>query len=129
MVLPATINSDESLARYLTQSNQYSLSTCSVKPKAFEPPPNLCLSVFRIDGLAIEDVWQIGQEQVINRMVQDRNLYGMADIKAEKVRDLNLSIDADNNPPRHASIVGWPQKKSKQKLITQELAANSKLVL
>jgi len=129
MVLASTVNSNESLARYLTQSNHFSTATHSVKPKAFDPPPNLRLSVFRIDNLAIEDVWQIGQEHVINIMPQPRNLYGYADIKADKAQDLNLDIDADNNPPRHASIVGWPEDKSERKLIAQELAANSKLIL
>lgn len=129
MVLPNAVDASESLVRYLTQSNHYNLPTYSVKPKAFEPPANLRLSVFRVDGLTIEDVWQIGQEKVVNKMPQPRTLHGFADIKARAVADLSLAIDPDNEPPRHASIVGWPEDKSKKKLVAQQLAASSKLVL
>jgi hypothetical protein len=100
-----------------------------VKPKAFEPPSSLRLSVFRTDGLSIEEVWAIGQSNVVNMMSEPRNLHGIADIKASAIRDVDLDIDPDNTPPRHACIVGWPEDKSKQMLIQLELAAKAKLVL
>ncbi|PIU22971.1 MAG: hypothetical protein CO103_06150 [Chloroflexi bacterium CG_4_9_14_3_um_filter_45_9] len=129
MELPNEVNANESLARYLTHSNHYHVPTSSVKPKAFEPPADLRLSVFRIDGLTIEDVWRIGQLKMINSMPQPRTLHGVADIKASAVQDLNLTVDPDNNPLRHASIVGWPEDKSERKSITQQLAARAKLIL
>lgn len=100
-----------------------------MKPKAFEPPPDLRLSVFRIDGLTIEEVWENGQLNVVNKMSEPRNLHGIADIKASAIQDIHLDIDPDNNPPRHASIVGWPDEKSERMLIAQELATRAKLVL
>jgi hypothetical protein len=128
--LPSTVSPHESLARYLTQSNHFRLQDHSVKPKAFEPPSStLRLSVFRIDGLSIEEVWQIGQSNVVDRMNEPRNLYGIADIRVSGVRDVDLDIHPDNTPPRHACIVGWPEDKSKQILIQLELAAKAKLVL
>ncbi len=35
----------------------------------------------------------------------------------------------NESPPRHADILGWPKEKDAQKLIAQELAAESTLVL
>jgi hypothetical protein len=128
--LPSTVSPHESLARYLTQSNHYRLQDHSVKPKAFEPPSStLRLSVFRMDGLSIEEVWAIGQSNVVDRMSEPRSLHGLADIKASAIRDVDLQIDPDNVPRRHACIVGWPEDKSKQILIQLELAAKAKLVL
>jgi hypothetical protein len=130
MQLPAMVNDDEPLARYLTHSDYYNVSTDSVKPKAFEPlSRDLCLSIFRIDDLNIKQVLQLGQDEVINKTRQPLTLYGFADIKAKSVTDLNLSIEPDNIPPRHACIVGWPEEKFQRKSIAQQLAASSKLVL
>lgn len=127
--LTSTVGPHEPLARYLTQSKHYRLQDHSVKPKAFEPPSDLRLSVFRIDGLTIEEVWETGLANVIARMSEPRNLYGIADIKASASRDVGLDIDPDNTPQRHACVVGWPEDKSKQMLIQHELAAKAKLVL
>lgn len=129
MQLPSSLRGSESLARYLTQSNHFNLRTYSVRPKAFDPPPNLRLSVFRIDGLSAQEIWTNGQINVINRMPQPRPLYGFANIKVLEVQATSLTVDPDDNPPRHASIVGWPQDKSERILLTQELASKAKLVL
>lgn len=122
MDLPGKVSPSESLARYLTHQNHYSSLNNAVKPAAFQPPPSLRLSVFRIDELTLEEVWEIGQVNVVN-------IYGFADIKASAVYEKNLDTDPDNNPPRHADIVGWPQEKSERKLIAQELAAKATLRL
>ena len=130
MKLPSKVSPSESLARYLTHKNHYSPLNNSVRPAAFQPPPNLRLSVFRIDGLMLKEVWEIGQVDVINAMTPPKkNLRGFADIKASAVYEKNLDVDPDNNPPRHADIVGWPQEKSERKLIAQELAARATLRL
>ncbi len=129
MQLPSSLRGSESLARYLTQSNHFNLNTYSVRPRAFDPPPNLCLSVFRIDSLSAQEIWTNGQINVINRMLQPHPLYGFANIKVSEVQATSLTVDPDDNPPRHASIMGWPQDKSERILMTQELASKAKLVL
>lgn len=132
MRLPSTLSGSESLARYLTQSNHYNLQTYSVMPRAFEPPSDLRLSVFRINGLSDLEVWKNGQVNVIDKMPQPRPLYGFADIKVLEVQATNLTVDPDDTPPRHACIVGWPEgesNKSKRKLLAQELASKAKLRL
>ena len=132
MRLPSTLSGGESLARYLTHRNHYNELTSSVMPGAFDPPPDLRLSVFRIDGLSDLEVWENGQVNVIDRMLQPRSLYGFADIKVVEVQATSLTVDPDNTPPRHACIVGWPEgesNKSKRKLLAQELASKAKLKL
>jgi len=93
------------------------------------PPPDLRLSVFRTDGLTLEKVWEIGNREVINFMAQPKELYGVADIKVSQVKKVNLEVDPNDNPPRHANIIGWPPEKPRQMLIATELAAAAKLVL
>ncbi len=129
MVLPSIVNPNESLARYLNEKRGYfSTDRNSVLPRAFMPPPNLRLSVFRIDGLKLDEVWEIGQKKVIDVLPQPKTLYGMADIKASKVREFGLEIEPSNTPPRHADICAWPEK-AEHKSIAQQLAAEAKLVL
>ncbi len=130
MDLPSKVSPSESLARYLTQHNHYSTSKNVVKPSAFQPPSNLRLSVFRIDGLILEEVWEIGRVNVVSTMpLPKENVYGFANIIASAVCEMDLDVDPDNNPPRHADIVGWPQEKSERMLIAQELAARATLRL
>lgn len=95
-----------------------------MKPRAFDPPENLRLSVFRTDGLTIEEVWAIGQAHLY-----PRHIYGSANIKVSEVEDLDLLVDPDNSPPRHACIVGWPEDRAAQKSIAQQLAAIATLRL
>lgn len=130
MKLPSKVSPSESLARYLTHKNHYSPLHNSVRPAAFQPPSTLRLSVFRIAGLTLKEVWEIGEVDVINAMHPPRkNLHGFADIKAAVVYEKSLDVDPDNNPPRHADIVGWPEEKSERNLIAQELAARATLRL
>ena len=91
----------------------------AVRPKAFMPPPNLRLSVFRIEGLSREAVWSIGEREVIGAMPQPRTLYGVGDVKVSVCRGLNLEVECDDKPPGHADVVGWPgpEEKAKQKIL------------
>ncbi len=129
MVLPSIVNPNESLARFINEKRGYfSTERNSVLPRTFMPPPDLRLSVFRIDGLKLDEVWEIGQREVIDVLPQPKTLYGMADIKASKVREFDLEIEPSNTPPRHADVYGWPEK-AKHKSVAQQLAAEAKLIL
>jgi len=92
------------------------------------PPPNLCLSVYRIDGLKLDEIWDAGQK-VILAMPERKTLYGVADIKARIVEREKLEIEPDKLPCRHANIVGWPENDARQLSIAQKLAAEAKLIL
>jgi hypothetical protein len=127
--VPKEIDGQETIARYLTSKRWYSREKNVVKPQAFMPPPDLRLSVFRIDNLLEPEIWKIGFKKVIGNMNQPRNLHGRADIQALNILQINLQINPDNTPPRHANIVGWPELKEERKSIAQELAAKASLML
>lgn len=123
------VKDNEPLARYILSSNQFSRINNIVKPSAFMPAPNLQLSVFRIKGLDISAIWEIGEKEVVSRIKPIKKLYGMAKIFSISVVSAGLKIDPDNIPPRHANIIGWPQEKHNQKMIAIELASKALLML
>lgn len=129
MQLSNVVSPTESLGRYMTDDNYFSRSRNEVKFKAFMPPRDLRLSVFRIDGLTTEEIWEMGHRRVILAMKQPRQLYGVAEIKAASVTRVNLNIVPDPLPDRHANIVGWPTDQARHLSIAQQLAAEAQLKL
>lgn len=123
------VSKDEPIARYLTSSNSFSRKNNRVKHNAFLPPINMKLSVFLIKDLTESKIWEIGQKEVVNKIIPRKNLYGRADIKASDVFETGLEIHPDNIPPRHADIVNWPDEKSIRKEIALELAERALLML
>jgi hypothetical protein len=95
----------------------------TVKPKAFQPANDGATSVFKITGLAHEEVKQIGEEYVATP--RQKPLLGWSQIGVQNVIDAGLNPDPDNEPPRHVNIIGWPEDKGKQLMIQTELAANA----
>jgi hypothetical protein len=87
------------------------------------PPEDKRLSVFRISGLHENEVWSTG----VN--LRSQTLVGRADIKALSVLETGLLIDADDIPPHHANIIGWPEEASAIKLKAVELAEKACLHL
>jgi len=86
------------------------------------PDSKLTLSVFRIFQLSENQIWKIGKD-VGKQSV--RTLYGRGDVKAFVVTENKLQIKPDDNPPKHANILGWPTEKDEQKAIALELAAKA----
>lgn len=82
------------------------------------------VSVFRISTLPDADIWTIGDEV---SQQSGRTLRARADISVSVVYARELRVDPDEPPPRHASITGWPETESEQKLMAIELAANASL--
>ena len=100
--LPEVVGDEEDLARFLTQSNQYSRS--SVKPSAFLPSSkDRATSVSRHGREPVETLMQLGRAAAGNRP-----LYGAAIIKAAAARAVGLYVCADEPPERHALIKNWP---------------------
>ncbi len=93
------------------------------KAAAFMPPKDLKLSVFQIVGLRIPAIWRLGVVHVAGP--SQRTLYGRADVRRTVVDEVGLAVEADNDPPRHAAIVGWPIEKSAQKLYALDLAGRA----
>ena len=101
--LSNVVEDEEDLARFLTSSRQF--NAVMAKPAAFLPNPNDGeTSVFRHGSDPRESLWRIGNEHV----ARDRTLHGAAIFKARHVRSALLEVVAQEPPPRHANIVGWP---------------------
>jgi hypothetical protein len=101
--LPETVADDEDLARFLTSSGH--LNSQMVKPAAFLPSArDQETSVFRHGSEPRETLWAIGLEHA----AVGRTLHGVAIVKTRDVRDALLEVTADEPPPRHAVVRGWP---------------------
>ena len=109
--LPEVVDSEEDLARFLTSSSQF--NSAGVKPAALLPKPtNHETSVFRHASQPSESLWRIGADHLAGA----RKLYGAAIFKAVHVRAALLDVVAQEPPPRHANIVGWPRSQSDPEL-------------
>mgnify|MGYP001569640033 CR=1 FL=1 len=123
----ANISSAESLSRYIFSEKYYSKSDNRVRFNAFMPRENeVKISVFRIDGLGSQEIWDIGKEVAKNR---NPSLKGRADLLVEHVSQAKLSVESDEPPQRHANIVFPSKDKSEQKLIAIKLAGSANLRL
>lgn len=120
------INPSDDLTKYIFNKSQFSSSNKRVKYSVFIPPSNRLLSVFRIVGLSEAEVWEIGNAVSTERGL---TLLARADIKVSSVTKTDLEIDADDIPPRHTNIVGWPAEDSEIKLRAMELAEKAQLHL
>ncbi len=127
--LPDPVGDDEDLARFLTQRSQFNASMA--KPAAFLPnPKDRETSVSRHGSEPLESLWAIGVQAA-----GGRGLHGAAIFKAVAVRTAQLDVLADEPPPRHAAILGWPWdeadpelQKAKQKEMASVIASQAVLL-
>jgi len=124
LALPKKVDSNEPLSRYIFNERHIDVQHRRIKPGAFIPPANSRLSVFRISGLLEDIIWDIGKK-VGN--ISHRKLCGRADVIAFEFEKRGFQIEANDNPPRHADIIRWPDEKAKRLSIAQELAEIAKL--
>ena len=123
------VDNEEDLARFLTSSSHFNSTT--VKPAAFLPKDEET-SVFRHGAEPRLQLWQIAEENL--KLPEGRKCHGAAIIKAYSVRTSRLDIIAEEPPPRHANIKGWPllddpsMQRAKRREIAQELASNAVLL-
>jgi hypothetical protein len=128
--LSEIISDDEDLARFLTSSGYFNAQM--VKPAAFLPSArDQETSVFRHGSEPRETLWTIGFEYA----AANRTLYGAAIVKTHEVRAALLEVTADEPPPRHAIIRGWPYisndpelQKAQQKQMAISIASKAVLL-
>ena len=113
----------ETLARFLYSKNHYRPSDHTVRHSAFIPPENKRLSVFRVFNLQENEIWNLGDT------LRAEPPLGRADLRALAATETGLTIEADDNPPRHANIIGWPNESSGIKLKAMILAEKASLRL
>lgn len=100
---PEFVGDDEPLARFLTSSSLF--SAVMVKPAAYMPSPkDGKTSVFRHGAEPQDSLLRIAEAHVIG----ERTLHGVAICTAQQVRKAELEVVAQEPPPRHANITGWP---------------------
>ena len=125
--LPDIITDEEDLARFLTSSSHFNSEM--VKAAAFMPSAKAReTSVFRHGSEPRDTLWEIGAGCVAG----DRKLYGAAIVKARDVRAALLDAIAEEPPPRHAAIRGWPWieedpegQRAQQKELALVIASNA----
>jgi hypothetical protein len=120
------VTPDEHLARCLTHTNQFSRVEVRVSARAFLPGRDNTTSVFRVDDLTDDQIWQLADEHV-TEIPGGRPVVGTGTLLAETVTEAGLRVDPDNDPPRHAVIVDWPDDKSDRKLRALKLASAARL--
>lgn len=128
--LPTVVLDQEKLTRFLTSSSHYNARMA--KPAAYLPnPKNGETSVFRTDGGSLAELWLIADTYI----PQARSVHGAAVFSARAVREALLNVIAQEPPPRHANIVGWPSSDSDPELAKAErlkcaqlLAARAELI-
>lgn len=84
------------------------------------------LSVFRVDGMTEQQIWEHGREHALP---PKRNFHGRADVNQGVVDTTGpLRVDFDEPPPRHANVVGWPKERDQQLALAQGLASAARSV-
>lgn len=112
-------------ARYLVKRDEFLPESGRVKPRALEPwRRDLRTSVFVITGLAEDAIWELGRRHVEPTRGP---VLARADLAERAITQVGLRLERDDNPPRHASIAGWPSDKHAWRSIAQELAAAAEL--
>lgn len=120
---PPQVHDLELLARFVLV-RRWLRSDESLRPDAFIPYPWPDLSVTRHIGLVEDELWQLGQQVA---EASRRPLLGRADLETERVRHLELEVQAApvEGNANHANITGWPVDKAHQKIKALELAADA----
>lgn len=126
--LPEHIDDEESLARFLTQSNQF--NSFMAKPAAFLPnPKHRNTSVFRAGNAPAQ------LRQIWEALGSQRTLKAAAVCKAARIRANQLDVIAEEPPPAHANIENWPWldndpelQKAKQLELAGQIASATELV-
>ncbi len=113
------------ITRFLFDSGHYAETTLRVKPRAVHPGPDHKTSVFRVAGLDDDAIWELGDVEVASR--RQKPLKVRAEFQVRDLTELNLRLEDDSPPPRHANIVDWPSEKSAWMKTALELAAKATL--
>jgi len=122
------VEDTESLSRFLPSSSWIAKSTGRVKNPAFLPAPDDDTSVYRVTGLHDIEIWKIANDHFIDASGTPHKHHGAALVQAVEVRKAEIDAIAQEGPPRHANLRGWPKindadlQKAKRKVIATKIA-------
>ncbi len=121
------IDPRERLSRFVLSRNEFRPSDQTVRPKAFIPPKNKRLSVYRTSTLSEDEIWSTGNEFVAEP--RGKTLYGRADLLAQDVYALRQKVEPETSiHPLHADIILWPDGRDDILFLATQLVLRSKFV-
>lgn len=131
MGMPAPVDNDELLARFILFKSHIRRSDNTVRPEALIPAPRTQLSVTRHRGFTEEQIWGAGCEvaRIRQTQVPGAKLHGRVDVLAMDARSLDLLVDPDEPPANHANIGPWPADEAAQLNIAQKLLAKKNVFI
>jgi hypothetical protein len=89
----------------------------------YEGTTNPSFGTFPNPANTNNEIWEIGDCEV--SIKRGKPILGRADIGTNNVISKDLEVVPREPPLRHANIIGWPDERSKQKIIAIELASES----
>jgi hypothetical protein len=114
----------EPLARFIVELRHVDEQSGRAKFRALLPAQDNSTSVFRVFGLDQTEIWHLGDQHVAP--FRGKPILGRAELLVHDVKRVGLDIEPDDEPPRHAAIVGWPAEKDAKKIRAMELATTTK---
>lgn len=114
---------NDRLSRFIRSRKDFAAQKGRAKRNAFMPSGNpLQLSVFVTQDLNETEVWALTSH------LQDK-VRARADFTNDFLTRQALTLDRDDDPPRHANVVGWPSEKEHQMSIALEFEIAAHLVV
>lgn len=83
----------------------------------------LALSTYRTDGLEAEGKRRLGEWWAQEFHGPNRRLKSCVELPVGVFKEKNLSIDPDDDPPKHVNVLDWPEDLAEQLDVTNELCA------
>lgn len=130
--VPATVQPEELISRYIFHTKQYKKTTREVAAAAFLPnKKDNETSVFRINDLEDREIWGIGVDHVemLRKKADPRIiLKARGDLTALAAINQELKVIPEVSlHPLHANLSSWPDEESAKNMVAIELALASTL--
>ena len=118
------VESHDEVTRFIRpKEKDYVTALGNLKTAAFKPHKNdNAVSVFITSLMSLDEIWEHGK---LYFEVLGNTIIGRAKLLAGVVYETDLNFDYNNNPPRHANIIGFSDEKPKLLIQKQRLAMNS----
>jgi hypothetical protein len=126
------------IARFLTDKKQFSVTELQVNYRAFLPMLNKEKNRYETSVFFIDDLTSVAIEELAtNHILPFRSpIFGYgkclsAHIKTIVIAELphlNLTVEPDDQPIRHACIIGWSNIKDENKALAQRLGTCAELI-
>ena len=110
---------DEVVARFAIDKSYFRTSDGTARHTAFMPQEGE-VSVFRIHDLAQDEIWEMGNREVVSR--RGRRIRGRLDLLTGYAVNTGATVCVAEPPVRHAVISGFPDDPGKIKQRAIDLA-------